>query len=195
MLSWRFGRIATSLATGYLTLCVLPILGATRIDLNGEWQFKLDPTQQGQQQGWSSQSPSGTETVRVPHTWNIGKYEDFEGTAWYFKTFMVPGELRSKHVEIHFGATFYRSRVWLNGVEVGGHEGGHTAYFFDVTPHLKPTYPAINPRLGDEAARWRQRLVRLVALWRHRAGCLAHRKRIRVDTPSADSGQDRRELG
>jgi hypothetical protein len=111
---------------------------STRIDLNGEWQFKTDPAQQGQQQGWLNQLPSGAEMVRVPHTWNIGKYEDFEGTAWYFKTFTIPDELRGKHVEIHFGATFYRSRVWLNGVEVGGHEGGHTAYFFDVTSHLKP---------------------------------------------------------
>ena len=118
-------------------LSVLPISGATRIDLNGEWQFKIDVAQQGQEQSWSNQWPAGTETVRVPHTWNIGKYEDFEGTAWYFKTFTVPDELRGKHVEIHFGATFYKSRVWLNGVEVGGHEGGHTAYFFDVTPHLR----------------------------------------------------------
>jgi beta-glucuronidase len=81
--------------------------------------------------------PSGTETVHVPHTWNIGKYEDFEGTAWYFKPFTLPDELRGKHVEIHFGATFYRSRVWLNDVALGGHEGGHTAYHFNVTPHLK----------------------------------------------------------
>jgi len=110
---------------------------STRIDLNGEWQFKTDPTRQGKQQGWPNQLPSGTETVRVPHTWNLGKYEDFEGTAWYFRTFTVPDELRSKHVEIHFGATFYKSRVWLNGVELGAHEGGHTAYLFDVTPHLK----------------------------------------------------------
>jgi len=136
--SWRFSRTATSFVAGYLLLCVIPISGATRIDLNGEWLFKTDPAQQGQQQGWPSQMPAGTEAVCVPHTWNIGKYEDFEGTAWYFKSFAVPDELRGKHVEIHFGATFYRSRVWLNGAELGGHEGGHTAYLFDVTPHLKP---------------------------------------------------------
>ena len=31
--------------------------------------------------------PGDTETVNVPHTWNIGKYDDYEGTAWYFRTF------------------------------------------------------------------------------------------------------------
>ena len=111
-------------------------IASTRVDLNGDWQFKTDPSKSGEQQGWTSQMPAGTETVRVPHTWNIGKYEDFEGTGWYFKTFEVPAELRAKHVELHFGATFYKSRVWLNGKEVGGHEGGHTAYFFAVTPLL-----------------------------------------------------------
>ena len=111
--------------------------GATRVDLNGAWQFRLDPQKQGEQQAWSAKLPGDTETVRVPHTWNIGKYDDFEGTAWYFRSFQVPDELRAKHVELHFGATFYRSRVWLNGVELGAHDGGHTAYFFDVTPHLQ----------------------------------------------------------
>lgn len=126
------------LAWTLLLVFALPLAQAsTRIDLNGEWQFKTDPAQQGQQQGWPSQMPAGTETVRVPHTWNIGKYEDFEGTAWYFKTFTVPDELRGKHVEVHFGATFYKTRIWLNGAELGGHEGGHTAYSFDVTPHLQ----------------------------------------------------------
>ena len=133
--------------TGRLPRSALPVLiflflsipaatASTRIDLNGEWQFKTDPAKSGEQQGWMNSLPAATETVRVPHTWNIGKYEDFEGTGWYFKTFEVPAELSSKLLELHFGATFYKSRVWLNGKEVGGHDGGHTEYFFDVTPLL-----------------------------------------------------------
>jgi beta-glucuronidase len=105
--------------------------------LNGEWQFRLDAAKQGEAQGWARRAPADAEAVRVPHTWNIGKYEDHEGTAWYFKSFTVPGELLGRHVELNFGATFYRSRVWLNGVELGGHEGGHTAYRFDVTGRLR----------------------------------------------------------
>jgi beta-galactosidase/beta-glucuronidase len=110
---------------------------STVVGLNGEWQFRTDPSKQGEAQGWTKQLPAGTETVRIPHTWNLGKYDDYEGTAWYFKVFSLPDELRAKHVELHFGATFYKSRVWMNGVDLGGHEGGHTAYCFDVTPHLK----------------------------------------------------------
>jgi hypothetical protein len=130
-------RLAGSLCFA-LFVCCAPALASSRVDLNGDWQFRVDPSRTGAAQGWTKAAPSGVETVRVPHTWNLGKHDDHEGTAWYFKTFEVPDGLRQKHVELHFGATFYRSRVWLNGVELGGHEGGYTAYHFDVTPHLRP---------------------------------------------------------
>jgi beta-galactosidase/beta-glucuronidase len=118
----------------------LPTASASaRIDLNGQWQFRTDPVNQGEQQGWYKELPAETETVRVPHTWGIGKHSDFEGTAWYFKTFALSEQVVGKHLELHFGATFYKSRVWLNGVELGGHEGGYTEYWFDVTPHVKNT--------------------------------------------------------
>jgi beta-glucuronidase len=126
-----------------LTLFVLCLLlapsarGSARHDLNGEWQFRTDASKQGEVQGWPRRAPAGADSVRVPHTWNVGKYEDYEGTAWYFKSFTVPEELLGQHVELNFGATFYRARVWLNGVELGGHEGGHTAYRFDVTERLR----------------------------------------------------------
>jgi hypothetical protein len=111
--------------------------GSARHDLNGGWLFHTDARKQGEAQGWHKSAPAGSETVSVPHTWNVGKYEDYEGTAWYFKSFAAPEELLGRHVELNFGATFYRSRVWLNGVELGGHEGGHTAYRFDVTGRLR----------------------------------------------------------
>ena len=106
---------------------------ATHIDLDGEWQFRTDPAKQGEVQGWPRSVPLGTQTVRVPHTWNIGELDDYEGTAWYFRTFEVPEELRTQHVELHFGATFYKSRVWLNGNAIGEHEGGHTEYWIDIS--------------------------------------------------------------
>ena len=82
--------------------------------------------------------PSGTETVRVPHTWNIGRYDDYEGMAWYFRTFALPPSVASQHVELHFEATFYKSRVWLNGHAIGEHEGGYTPYWFDISSFLQP---------------------------------------------------------
>jgi beta-glucuronidase len=108
-----------------------------RIDLNGQWQFRIDPDKTGAKHGWTQAAPIAVDTVSVPHTWNIGRYEDFEGTAWYFRTVVLPAGMQSKHVELHFGATFYKARVWVNGVEAGSHEGGHTAWFCDITRLIK----------------------------------------------------------
>jgi beta-glucuronidase len=118
-------------------LCCVPALAATNFDLDGRWQFHTDPLHEGVARGWPTAAPGSSETVDVPHSWNIGKYDDYEGTAWYFKSFEIPDELLAKHVELNFGGTFYRTRVWLNGVELGGHEGGFTAYHFDVTARVK----------------------------------------------------------
>jgi hypothetical protein len=157
------------LGVALLFLCPRIALASARVCLNGEWQFRTDPGKQGEAQGWMKQLPDGTETVLVPHTWNLGKYDDFEGTAWYFRSFEVPAELLAKRVEMHFGATFYKSRVWLNGVELGGHEGGYTEYFFDVTPHLKPVNFLVleinNQPTTETIPGWAMKLLATRNLW------------------------------
>jgi hypothetical protein len=115
------------------------VVAATRLDLNNDWQFRTDPDQQGEMAGWQSQPPSGTTSINVPHTWNLGRHDAYLGKAWYFRKFEIPMQSTVLHVELHFGATFYSSRIWLNGVEIGRHEGGYTAYSFNITPHLQQT--------------------------------------------------------
>ena len=107
-----------------LLFCVLsiPVFASTRIDLNRDWQFRIDPHDGGETAGWQKHPPAETESVNIPHTWNIGKHDDYLGKAWYFRNFEAHPQPAGGHVELHFGATFYSSRVWLNGVEVGHHE-------------------------------------------------------------------------
>jgi beta-glucuronidase len=121
-------------------LCACPgwLAATTRIDLHADWHFCLDPRSEGEKLGWTAKLPDATEAVRIPHTWNIGTHDDYEGLAWYFRSFVLDRALSGQHVEIHFGATFYKSRVWLNGIAVGGHEGGHTAYDVDLTAAIRP---------------------------------------------------------
>ena len=128
-----------SLPTIAVVLTVLsPRLGAsTRVDLDGPWRFRIDPQLEGIPKGWQNAPPIDAETVRLPHTWGVGRHEDHLGTAWYFKTVALPADFRTRHVELHVGAAFYRARVFWNGREVGTHEGGYTSFFFDVTPLLR----------------------------------------------------------
>src|SRR3984957_8129587 len=114
-------------------------LASTRIDLDRDWQFRIDAHESGEASGWPKQMPEDTETVDVPHTWNLGEHANYLGKAWYFRTFLLPMQSSDQHVELHFGATFYSSRVWLNGVEVGGHEGGFTAYSPNISDPLQST--------------------------------------------------------
>jgi beta-galactosidase/beta-glucuronidase len=39
---------------------------------------------------------------------------------------------------LRFWQVDYLAEVWLNGMSVGGHEGGETPFVLDVTSHIKP---------------------------------------------------------
>jgi beta-glucuronidase len=125
------------LISGLAFVLASPLLATTRIDLNHDWLFRTDPEQKGERFGWQRDLPGDTEPVNIPHTWNIGKYDSYLGPAWYFRTLEMPVHLSNVRVELHFGATFYKARIWLNGVEIGSHEGGYTEYSFDLTPLLR----------------------------------------------------------
>jgi beta-glucuronidase len=117
-------------------LLAVPAAAGTRIDLGGPWQFRIDADESGERQGWAKAVPSPVEMVDVPHTWGVGPHAEHEGVAWYWKRVSVPPSLRGRRLELHFGATFYRARVFVNGTLAGEHEGGHTAWFVDVTRAL-----------------------------------------------------------
>lgn len=130
-------RITTRL-TVLLLLASTAASAATRVDLNADWRFRTDPGDTGATQGWNRVVPAGTELVQLPHTWNrTGPNYDFLGTGWYFRDFTLPKLPANATAQLHFGATFYKARVWVNGVEVGAHEGGYAEYSFDITPQLR----------------------------------------------------------
>jgi beta-glucuronidase len=126
-------RVCIGLA---LLLC-MSARAATRIDLDHDWQFRADAAAAGETSRWYETVPADTQSVNVPHTWNIGALHDYLGVAWYFHRFAMPPLAPGAHLELHFGATFYSARVWLNGRELGRHEGGFSAYSFDITPRLQ----------------------------------------------------------
>jgi hypothetical protein len=123
----------------FAMLPAAPAPASSRLDFNQGWLFRTDPGLNGETSGWTKAIPTGTQPVNVPHTWNIGEFHDYLGVAWYFRRFEMPPLAPGTHVELHFGATFYKARIWLNGVEVGAHEGGFTAYAFEISALLRNT--------------------------------------------------------
>lgn len=116
------------------------------LPLTGEWRFSLDKDQRGEEQAWEAPTfdDASWQVVSVPHTWNVmPEYSEYEGVAWYRRTFTAPEEAKNAHLRLRFEAVFYLARVWLNGQYLGQHEGGYTAFEFDVTSLVKPGVPNV----------------------------------------------------
>jgi beta-galactosidase len=79
-------------------------------------------------------------SVTVPHTYNASDGQDgggdyYRGVAWYRRTLTAPA-LAGRRAFLEFGAANAVAEVYLNGVRIGGHRGGYSAFRFDVTDAL-----------------------------------------------------------
>ena len=116
-------------------------------NLNGEWHFAFDDGDTGLAERWqnvafenlrSGESPFDR-SIDVPFCYQsklsgIGE-TTFHDVVWYARTFeYAPGA--SERLLLHFGAVDYRATVWVNGLQVASHEGGHTPFSADVTDAL-----------------------------------------------------------
>lgn len=104
------------------------------VDLSGLWDIRIDREGRGHELGWTHGFDGG-QPIPVPASWNDlieGAREHF-GDAWYQTRFVRPWGWHDRRVRIRFGSVNYRANVWLNGVWLGEHEGGHLPFEFDVT--------------------------------------------------------------
>ena len=62
---------------------------------------------------------------------------DEDSTLWYRRSFTVPTDWRGQSVELNFGAVSWKAKVFLNGHEIGSHQGDYDAFSFDLTPALQ----------------------------------------------------------
>ncbi|MEA5048131.1 MAG: glycoside hydrolase family 2 TIM barrel-domain containing protein [Eubacteriales bacterium] len=95
--------------------------------LNGVWEFSFD-------------KPVYDRTIIVPYApecrlSSVGVTAYFE-TLYYRRTFRLPATMSGKRILLHFGAVDYTCRVFINGAAVGAHQGGHTAFSFDITDSI-----------------------------------------------------------
>ncbi|MGF1923505.1 MAG: glycoside hydrolase family 2 protein [Bacteroidia bacterium] len=103
-------------------------------NLNGLWDYTI----------------TKKESTTIPKQWDgkilvpfaiesslsgVGKNVGEENLLWYHTTIDI-GKLKNT-ILLHFGAVDWRTEVFLNGVRIGGHEGGFDPFSFDITPFLK----------------------------------------------------------
>jgi beta-galactosidase len=103
--------------------------------------------------GWQFTHNGTTQTVDLPHDWDIfegpnsGKGATRTGGGWfeagkgeYRKTFAIdPLPLNIDHslVKLHFEGVYQKAEVYVNGQKAGQHHYGYTPFTVDVTPFLK----------------------------------------------------------
>ncbi len=106
-------------------------------DLSGIWDFRFDGADSGKMRGWQWGFDRGR-PIAVPASWNeqFAEGRDFLGPAWYMTAFEVPESWRGRKTAVRFGSVNYLAEAWLNGKQLGVHEGGHLPFQFDVSDKL-----------------------------------------------------------
>ena len=106
-------------------------------DISGLWQFQLDPKEEGEAQAWFNALPS-PRMIPVPCSWNdlFDDARDYLGLAWYRHEGYVPSSWRGQRVFLRVGSANYAAKVWINGIAVAEHSGGHLPFAVEITDQL-----------------------------------------------------------
>jgi beta-galactosidase/beta-glucuronidase len=122
------------------------------LNLNGEWAFSFDDSDQGMAQGWHDGRPL-EERITVPFPYQSERSgindKGIHEVVWYARSFELPAEWRDRDLLLHFGAVDYRTTVWVNGKEVGHNRGGHVPFRFNVKPYLRKGENRLTLRVED----------------------------------------------
>ena len=125
----------------------------TYTNLNGKWEYILDPYETGGMGGRAIFENYKTKdktdrveygftkgrTLYVPGGWNTQKPEllYYEASIWYRKTFDKPNVSPNKRYFVYVGAANQTATVTFNGKVLGKHEGGYTPFSFEVTDLIR----------------------------------------------------------
>ena len=110
--------------------------------------------------GWQFSHNGTTQTVDLPHDWDIfegpnsGKGATGTGGGWfeagkgeYRKRFTIDnGQLTIDNslVKLHFEGVYQKAEVYVNGQKAGQHHYGYTPFTVDVTPYINKVKKQVN---------------------------------------------------
>lgn len=149
---------------------------STMKNLNGWWDFSFDPENRGMKEKWFVKKKYDT-VINVPYSWQSTKSgignASYVGAAWYHKKLDIDQNWikRNKKIFIHFGAVDAKCKVYVNGYETGGHNGGYTDFDLDITKYAKKGKNSITIWVEDKAKYDDDTYVALVGKQGHEAPC------------------------
>jgi beta-galactosidase/beta-glucuronidase len=119
-------------------------------NLNGLWQYAILPVSDNNTFPATFQGkilvPFAVESALS----GVGKMVGKDKVLWYERDITVPAKRKGKRILLHFGAVDWRSDIYVNGKNIGRHEGGYDPFTFDITDALKKgTNQLLSVRVWD----------------------------------------------
>lgn len=120
--------------------------------LGGQWVYEADPGDVGVQNGWwrGGANTAGWSPVSVPNSFNAGDLSSASmngSVGWYRRDFTLPAGAFGKYVParfrswiVRFESVNYDATVWLNGRQIGHHDGAYLPFEFA----LKGVHAGVN---------------------------------------------------
>ena len=111
--------------------------------LNGQWEFSFG-------------TDAFDRKITVPYAYQTKlsgiNIQDFHDVVWYRKAFQLPQGMKDKNIILHFGAVDYRCWLWVNGIFILEHTGGHVGFSSDISHALKDGENEIKLKVLDVAS-------------------------------------------
>ncbi len=110
-----------------------------KMSINDSWRFHLGDVAAAGTVGFQD---NDWEHINLPHTWNIDAYtvrNYHQGIGWYRKVLQVPQRWQGKRIYLYFESAGKAATPYINGRELSEHQGGYTAFCYDITDYLNAT--------------------------------------------------------
>ncbi|MCA9310066.1 MAG: hypothetical protein KDA21_02610 [Phycisphaerales bacterium] len=116
-------------------------------NLNGPWSCAIVARGSARPQSWDGDIlvPFCPESTLS----GVGRTVGPDQELWYRRMFESPPTPRGGRLLLHFGAVDWQSTVFVNGQQVGQHEGGFDPFTFDITAALVPGTNELVVRVWD----------------------------------------------
>lgn len=150
---------AQKISNGIVKLDAARMQNGSSVDLTGNWFYRPDYTVKSGEKIESSAVSKDDFSIGVPQflnpiRWWLDDSEDFKQSeaarmkrlgfdtgkaeeGWYKLTIDADKLPKDKRVFIEFDGVAMKSKVFLNGAELGNHTGMFSRFAYDLTPNLK----------------------------------------------------------
>jgi hypothetical protein len=108
-------------------------------NLNGLWDYAIRPRTEDKPAAFDGKIlvPFAAESALSGVMKPVGQ----ANRLWYRRTFERPAAWGDSRTLLHFGAVDFEATVYLNGKQVGTHQGGNVPFSFDITGALANAGP------------------------------------------------------